>query len=249
MPSQIVQAGDSVVHSLISSFTTFMNFIPTLIGALVVLLIGWWISAGIGKLVEKGLWRVGLDRAATRVGVSEPISHMGVGWTVSHLFGVLTKWFVRLIFVLAAANVLNMPQITAIINEIVLFIPKLAVGLVILMIGVWAGNLVSELVHKSVSAAGIERPGIFALIARYSILGIAIIAAASQIGIAPVIVNTLFMALVGALALAFGLAFGLGGKDVAGEISRNWYASGKTAAEKLRVVRERRESELPPTGS
>ncbi len=245
MPNQIIAAGDNILHSLIQGFTAFMIYVPTLVGALIVLLVGWWISSAIGNLLERGLTRIGFNRAAVRVGASEPLARIGEGWTASHVLCVLAKWFVRLIFLQAAANILAMPQITAIVNEIILFIPRLAVGLLILMFGLWAAKVASELVLGSASAAGVEKPGIFALLTRYAILIVAVLAAASQIGIAPVIVNTLFTAFVGAAALAFGL----GGKDVAADMTRSWYSSGKSAVQRLQSVGSRRNDTLPPTGT
>ena len=232
MPTQIVTAGDNVLHSLMQGFTAFMIFLPTLIGALIVLLVGWWISGVIGRLLERALYKAGFERTATHVGASEAISRIGAGWTASHIFGVLAKWFVRLIFLQAAANLLAMPQVTAIVNEIILFIPRLAIGMGIILVGLWAAKGLSELVHGQVTAAGIARPSVFSLLTRYAILSIAVIAAASEMGIAPVIVNAIFIAFVSALALAVGLAFGLGAKDVAAEMTRNWYNSGKSVAEK-----------------
>jgi hypothetical protein len=225
MPTQVLTIRDS----LISGFTTFINFIPLLIGALILLVIGWYIAKLVGAVVERILARLKLDHVADRTHFSQLLTGPEGRFTASHGIGVLAKWFVFLIFVQAAANVLAMPQVTAIINNILLFIPNLAVAFVILIVGAYLARFLSGLVRGAVTRTTGVRPELFALITEYAVMGFAVIAALNHVGIAVILVNTLYIGLVASLALALGLAFGLGGQGVASELTRSWYEQGRAA--------------------
>ena len=232
---QIKNFGDSLLLSLNQAMNGLFGFIPILIGALVILAIGWMVSGIAARLVDRLLHRVGFERVVHRAGVAEFMAKSGTHSTGSSIIAGLVKWLVRLVFILAASNALGMPQVTAIINSIFLFIPKLIVSLIILVIGAQLSGALSKIVLGSGS-------GSLALITRYAVLGFAIIAALSQLEIAPVIVNTLFIGLVASLSLAVGLAFGLGGRDVASGITRSLFDKSKLSGPTGTV-----KSQNPPT--
>jgi hypothetical protein len=236
MPSQVTTTAGSIWSGLTTGFNSFMDFLPALIGAVLVLVIGWFIASLLAKLIERVLRAVKLEQAAARSGISDYLQSSTHEAPVSHIFAEIAKWFVFLIFIQAAANLLHMPQITAIINSILLFIPNLIVSLGILVAGSFLARFVSEIVLSSVTKMGVSRPNVFVLLTRYGIMGFAIIAAVNQIGIANNLINILVSGLVFSLALAAGLAFGLGGQGVASEVTRSWYEGGKSQAGKLRSV-------------
>jgi hypothetical protein len=223
-----------------------MTFLPTLLGAIVLLIAGWFIAKFIAKLVHRGLHAVGFERAASRSGFGDMIESSGKGWTTSWLIAQMVKWFVFLLFVVAAANLLNMPQVTQLMNEIVLFIPQLIVALIIIVLGTMLAQVAAGVVRSAVSEMGISGAGFIAKIAKYGIIAAAVVAAANQIGIATTVVNTLFIGLVATLALALGLAFGLGGRDVASRITQSWYESGQNVADRARMRAETESTERGP---
>ena len=141
------------------------------------------------------------------------------------------KYFIFLIFVQAAANVIGIPQLTEIINRIILFIPNVIVAMAIIVgVGVIA-KFLSDLVRSSVTELGVGNPQILATLTNYIIIGFAGIAAIDQLGIAATLVNTLLIGLIGSVALAIGLAFGLGGKDVATQITQKWCEGSQSIAD------------------
>jgi len=215
--------GDTFIYA----FQSFFQYLPTLVGALLVLVIGWYVAKLVARLVEKGLSVIGFERAAGRSGVGRFVRETGSTRTTSQIVATLAKWFTFLIFVQGAANILAMPQITNIINSIVLFIPKLLVALVILVAASLIADFVSGLVRGSLTEAGLANPELLAKLAGYAVLAFGAIAALDQIGIAKTVVDTLLIGLVGSISLAVGLAFGLGGRDVAKDITSSWYESGK----------------------
>jgi hypothetical protein len=211
-----------------------MGFIPSLIGALIVLVAGWFISGFLARLIARGLNAIGLERAVERSGIGRFIEQSNTRWTMSEIVAALIKWSIFLIFIQAAASLFGMPQVTGIINSVILFIPKLIVALAIIVIGSLLAKFLAGLVRGSLSEMGVGNSGLFAKLTQYAVIGFSIIAAFNQIGIAQTLVNTLLFGLIGSIALALGLAFGLGGREVAAQITRSWYDKGQVLADKIK---------------
>jgi hypothetical protein len=211
-----------------------MGFIPSLIGALILLVAGWFISGFLARLIARGLNAIGLERAVERSGIGRFIERANTRWTMSEIIAALIKWSIFLIFIQAAASLFGMPQVTGIINSVILFIPKLIVALAIVVIGSLIAKFLAGLVRGSLSEMGVGYSGLFAKLTQYAVIAFSIIAAFNQIGIAQTVVNTLLFGFIGSLALALGLAFGLGGREVAAQITRSWYDKGQVLADKIK---------------
>jgi len=225
---------EAVMTSISAALATFLSFLPALIGAIVILVVGWILASFVARLVTGLLERIGFERAAQRTGVTGFISRTGIHDTrASWVIGELVKWFIRLIFLEAAASAIHLQALTDILNRIVLFIPNLIVALLVLMIGALIARFVGDLVRGSASQMGFGNPNLLASIASVAIMAFAVIVAVSQIGVAATIVNTLFTAIVFSIALAVGLAFGLGGRDTAAQMWQRWYQRGQEMAPRL----------------
>ena len=225
--------GDAVMVSATEALQNLLGFLPALIGAILILIIGWIIAGVIAGLIEKGLQAVGFEKAAQSTGIAGFIENAGTGWTASKVVAEIVKWFIRLIAIQAAASILGLDQISQIINAILLWLPNLVVAIVIIVIGALIANFVAGIVRGSATEMGFSTPGLLANVARYAIIGFAAVAAFNQLGIAPTVVNTLFIGLVATLVLAFGLAFGLGGQQTAAQITQGWYVKGRETTTKL----------------
>lgn len=225
---------DAVMLSITAALVTFLSFLPAIIGAIIILVVGWLLAGFVGKLVTMFLDKIGFERAAQRTGVSNFIARTGTQDTrVSRLIGELVKWFIRLIFLEAAAEAVHLTAVTQVLNQIVLFIPNLIVALIVLMVGALIARFVGDLVRGSASEMGFGNPNLLATLARVAIIAFAVIVAVNQIGVAAALVNTLFAGLVFAIALAAGLAFGLGGRDTASRMWQSWYTRGQEMAPRL----------------
>src|SRR5882672_1648986 len=231
---QLRNMGDATWYSFTQALSTFMGFLPSLIGALIVLIVGWFIAGFLARLIARGLNAIGLERAVERSGIGRFIEQSNTRWTMSEIIAALIKWSIFLIFIQAAASLFGMPQITGIINSVILFIPKLIAALAIIVIGSLIAKFLAGLVRGSLAEMGVDASGLFAKLAQYAVIGFAIVAAFDQIGIAQTVVNTLLIGLIGSLALALGLAFGLGGREVAAQITRSWYDKCTTLADKIK---------------
>jgi len=219
MPT-IQNAKDSVLVAL----TTFVSFLPSLIGALIILIVGWIIAKIMARLLERILISAGFERAMERSGITDFIHRAGSTTTGSHIVAELLKWFVMLIFIQAAANLLRVTEVTAILNSIVLFIPRVMIAIAIIVVGALIARVLAGIVRGFVSEMGVLNPGLFATLTQYTILGFSIIAALDHLQIAKTVVDTLLIGLVASVSLAVGLAFGLGGRDVGAKITESWYA-------------------------
>ena len=245
--------GDAVMVSATEAMQNLLGFLPALIGAILILIIGWIIAGVLAGLIEKGLKAVGFEKAAQSTGIAGFIENAGSGWTASKLVAEIVKWFIRLIAIQAAASILGLTQISQVINAILLWLPNLVVAIVIIVIGALIANFVAGIVRGSAAEMGFSTPNLLANIARYAIIGFAAVAAFNQLGIAPTVVNTLFIGLVATLVLAFGLAFGLGGQQTAAQITQGWYEKGRQTtpriAEKVKQAEAEQEGASPTAAS
>ena len=225
--------GDAVMVSATEALQNFLGFLPALVGAILILVIGWIISGLLAGLVERVLKTIGFERAAQSTGITGFIERSGSSWTPSAIVAEIVKWFIRLIAIQAAASVLGLDQISQIINAILLWLPNLVVAIAIIVIGALIARFVSGLVRGTTSQMGFGNPGLLGSVAYYAIIVFAVIAAVDQLGIAETVVNTLLIGLVATVAIATGLAFGLGGQGTAARITEGWYESGRQASQRV----------------
>jgi hypothetical protein len=235
--------GDAVLLSITQALSNFLGFLPALVGAILVLVLGWIVSGLLAGLIEKALKAIGFERAAQTAGIANFIARSGTDWTASKVVAEIVKWFIRLVAIQAAAQILGMGQISGIVNSILLFLPNVIVALAIIVLGAFIAKVVSGIVRGTVSEMGFGNADLIAGIARYAIIVFAVIAAVDQIGIAETVVNTLLVGTVAALALAFGLAFGLGGQQTAAQMTASWYAKGQQASQRVARYAERKQAD------
>jgi hypothetical protein len=230
--------GEAVWASLAGALAMFLAAIPKIIGFLVIIIVGWIVASLVAKAVAALLRTIQFNDMASRSGFADFVNNMGVKTDSAGVIALVVKWFVRLIVLVAAFDALGLPAVSDVLRQLLLWLPNLVVALVILVIGGLAAGALAGVVRGAAARAELGNPDLLASIARVAVWGFAIVIAVNQIGVAQTIVNTLFTAIVGAIALALGLAFGLGGRETAGEIVRNWYERGKQAAPKVRQAAE-----------
>lgn len=210
--------GEAITVSLIGLWERFIMFIPALIGAVIVFVVGWIVASILGKLIEKLIKSIKVDQALEKVGFNKKLSEVGISETASEFIGGLVKWFLILVFLMAATDILGLVQVTGFLNSIIFYIPNVVVAVVVLAIAFLVGNFVYNVVKGSTRAAGVMSATLLATISKWAIIIFGLLAALIQLGIAVSLVNTIFIGIVSALAIAAGLAFGLGGKEEAAMI-------------------------------
>ena len=233
MPTvEISTWGDAVFLSLSNALNTFLAAIPQVIGALLILIIGWIVAGMVARLVGELLRRAGADRLFAEHG-GRVYGAQSEKIRPSVVASELVKWLIRLVFLVAAANVLGMPQVSELLNQVLLWIPNLIVAAIILLVAPLLARFVRGAIEVGAGQMGFTNAPLLGRIAEIAIVAFAVVIAINQIGIAADLVNIIFIGLVGAFALAFGLAFGLGGRDVAAQLTQSWYESTQAAAKKV----------------
>jgi len=240
----INQWGAALVASLTTALSLFLGAIPRVIGFLVILVIGWFISGILAAAVAALLRAVRFNELAQRSGFSGFVQNMGLRTDASGLLANIAKWFVRLIVLVVAFDALGLPAVSEVLQQFLLWIPNLVVAVVVLVIAGLAANALGNLVRGSTAQAGLGNPDLLATLARVAVWGFGIVIAVNQIGVAQTLVNTLFMGFVGALALAAGLAFGLGGRETAAQIVQGWYRQGRETKPRLERTVENMEQNV-----
>lgn len=257
MPTTTVSTwGDAIFLSLSNALNTLLAAIPLVIGALIIIVIGWILAGILGRIVTEVLRRVGADRLFAEHG-GAVYGSRSRSFKPSIVGGELVKWLVRLIFLVAAANVLGLTQVSMLLNDVLLWIPNLIVAAIILLVAPLLARFVRGAIEVGAGEMGFSNAGLLGRITEIAIIAFAVVIAINQIGIAANLVNILFIGIVAALALAFGLAFGLGGRDVAAELTRSWHQQSKATAARLQAHQagERPDAmpaapdRVPPTGA
>jgi hypothetical protein len=225
--------GQAVMTSVAAALALLLGAIPKVLGFAVILIIGWIIASALAAAVAAILRSVKFNDLAQRAGISGFVQKMGVHTDASGFLATLVKWFVRLIVLVTAFDALGLPAVSQVLEQILLWLPNLVVALVVLVIAGLAANALAGLVRGATAESGVGNPNLLATIAKVAVWAFAIVIAVDQIGVATTIVNTLFMATVGAVAVAIALAFGLGGRETAAQIVQGWYQRGQQAAPKL----------------
>jgi hypothetical protein len=245
--------GDAVFLSLSNALNAFLAAIPLVVGALLIIIIGWIIAGILARITTEVLRRVGADRLFADYG-SRVYGDRTRTVQPSVVAGELVKWLVRLVFLVAAANVLGLTQVSELLNDVLLWIPNLIVAAIILMVAPLLARFVRGTIEVGAGEMGFSNASLLGRIAEIAIVAFAVIIAINQIGIAANLVNILFIGVVAALALAFGLAFGLGGRDVASRLTQQWYEQSQDAAARVKAhaegdERPARSRRTPATGA
>jgi len=239
----ITDWGQALITSAAAALALFLAAIPRIIGFLVILIIGWLIASGIASLVAAFLRSVRFNDLAERSGFTGYVHNMGVRGDASGFIAEVVKWFVRLIVLVVAFDALGLPAVSQVLQQLLLFLPNVVVAVVVLVLAGLAANALYAIVRGSAAEAGFANADFLGNLARITVWAFGIVIAVNQLGIAETLVNTLFTAIVGALALAFALAFGLGGRDTAGMVVRDWYESGRQSMPKAERATEKMREE------
>lgn len=209
---------DTLLLALADSLRAFLSYLPNLFGAIIIFSLG-LIIAGIVKNVALKLLEITqLEPFSEKVGISTALKRAGATITPSELLGQIVRWAVVLVFLNPTVEILGLSQAAELINQVLLYIPNVIIAVLILMFGVIFADLTSQFVKGTAAALGAGTSNALEVITKYAIIMFVVLAALSQLGIAERLIATLFTGFVAMLSIAGGLAFGLGGKDLASEI-------------------------------
>src|SRR3989338_3517178 len=207
---------DVLNQSFTGLFYGLVAFIPNLVVAIVIFIVGWIIGAGLGRIVMQVVNSLRIDQALRSAGVDRVLSRAGFELSSGKFLGRLVEWFFIVVFLVAALDVLHLQAVNFFLRDVVLgYLPQVIVAVLILLVAAVVAQASERVVAGSAKAAQLHAAGFLGKVARYAIWIFAILAALYQLQVATAFVQTLFMGIVIAVSLAVGLAFGLGGQQAA----------------------------------
>lgn len=212
--------GTNVIYTLQASFQQLwvetLQFLPLLLAAIVIVVAGAIAGAILRRVTERVFQTLKVDEALAAAQLDQLVKRAGYTLRSGAFVGALVQWFVIIVFFVAALDILALDEVTIFFREVVLgYLPQVIVAVLILVVASVVANVAATSVRAAATAAHISAASLLSAVARYAILLFAVLAALNQLAIAPELVQTLFMGIVFAASLAFGLAFGLGGRDAA----------------------------------
>jgi hypothetical protein len=204
-------------QSLFDLWQGFLRFIPSLLAAIIVFVIGWLIAEAIGKLISRVLNILRLNQVFEKANWREALEAAEIRLDISEFIGSIIKWILVIVFLSISVEILGLVQFAALLGELINWLPNLVIAVAIFVVAVIVADLLNRVIRASVKKIGVRYAGFLGTLVRWAIYIFALLAILLQLEVAPAIIETIVMGFVGMIALSLGLAFGLGGKDAAAQ--------------------------------
>lgn len=205
--------------------TSLSGWLPAVLGALLLLGLGWLIAWLSQALISRLLRKLGLDRLAERTGISRGLNAIGTQSALSYLFARITFWLILIFFILLALGTLGLTDVvTSALNSFFAFLPRLITALVIFLVGAFLARIIGDAIISMTAQSNISNGKVIGQAVRYSILVLVIILALDELGVQTTILTIIIIILIAAVALALAVAFGLGNRQLANGIMAGFHA-------------------------
>lgn len=191
-------------------------FLPNILAAIVILIVGWIIAKVLRSAVTQGLTMAKFPRLAKQAGIEDFLAKGGVQRSSTDVLAVLVYWLVMLIVLVTAVNALRLEVASRLLNQILLYIPNIIAAVIVVVVGLYAAGFVATLVRTAAANAGIDEAGFVAAIARYALIIFTFAIALNQLGIGRNVIAPAVLIIFGAAGAAAAIAVGLGAKDMVG---------------------------------
>jgi len=208
--------------------TRIMAYLPILLGALIILIVGWIVAKSIRRIVDWLLKVTRFDTLADKAGISEILRKGDLKISASHVVSGLVYWLIIIMVLVMAVDALGLPKGSDILASLFAYVPKVIAALLVLVVAMFLASFVSGIVQIAAGNAKLPKPELLAGISRWAIIIFALTISLAQLGIAPLLVTATFNIILGGVCLALALAFGLGGKDAAARYLEELKEKGKT---------------------
>jgi Conserved TM helix len=229
--------GFNILQSFQSAFTTLVDYLPRIVGAVVVLIVGYIIAKILNIVITKLLRRAKLDARLASTSGDRFVERVSPGGSPARLVGGVVFWVIMLFVISSAISTLSIPALTGFMNLVLSYLPNVLAALLIFIVAAAVAGAIGGLAHRTMGdtpTGRVVRTGGPALV-----MAIAIFMILTQLGIAPVIVTATYIALIGAIALGAALAFGLGGRDAAADMINNSYRKAQEQSDTVRQDAQR----------
>lgn len=218
MENSVMSIADSLRASLSTTFNSVAGFIPKLLMALVILIIGVIVAKIVKKIVTELLRKVKFNDVADKVGVNGFMSKAGLKSDASGMMGKMGYWMVMFTTLTLFFSNLGLPEVSGLLHSAVAYIPKLLVGCILLIVGMYAADFLRDMVVATLKGGGFESPNLVGNITYGGIMFLVVSMVLNQIGVGGEIVNTLVTSVLGGVSIATAIAFGLGGREWAAKM-------------------------------
>jgi hypothetical protein len=212
------------------AFHNVIQFAPRVVAMVVVLVVGYIAARMIGRIITLLCEKAGLQRAAEHSGLAQSMQHMGIKRNVPGVIGTIVFWLLLCVFLMAAFNILELPELSAAMGTVVHYIPKLLVATVVVVVGLLIASFLRGVVATSADRVGISYADRLAAGCYYVLAILTFYTALGQLGMELELLKDLILIAFGSLAVGFGLAFGLGGREVIGGILAGYYVRQRLQA-------------------
>lgn len=220
----------TVAHTFRDSFQQIVGMADNVVAMVVILVVGFLVAKLLGRATAALGETVGLQRAAERSGLADSMKQVGIAKSVPAIAGLIVFWFLMSVAMMAAFKVLGLPAVSAAMQDVVTYIPKILVAMAVVVIGLLVASFLRGIVATSADRVGITYAEHLANGCYYILALITFLAAASHLGLQLALLEKLILIASGALAVGLGLALGLGGRDVVGGILAGYYIRQRFAA-------------------
>ncbi len=211
--------GEVFSGSLQSLWFGFISFVPNLIIAIIIFIVGWMVASVVGKAISQVVAALKIDNLFKSAGADDLMNRAGMKLNVGGFIGTVVKWFIIVVFLMTSLEILGLSQVNDFLRESVLYyLPKVIIAALVLVIASILAQAMKKIISASAKAANVHSANMMGTVANYAIWIFAFIIVLSELGIAPSFMQILFSGLIAMLAIAGGLAFGLGGKDNASKL-------------------------------
>ena len=210
--------GEILVESFKTMWAGVIIFLPNIVAAIIIFIVGWVVSVGIGKLVMRGVRMTRVDTLLEKMGLREPIERAGYKLDTGKFLGELVKWFIIIVFLLAVSDILRLNEVSFFLRDVVYYLPNIIIAAVIMTAAVMVANFLQKVIKASTSLGGFGGGKFLGSLAKWSVLIFAFLTSLVQLGVAPTLINTFFMGVVAMVAIAGGISFGLGGREMAKDL-------------------------------
>ena len=211
------------VQSYNTFFQQMATFLPSLIGALVILIIGWIIAKIFRSLVVKLLKLIRFNVITEKAKVDQFLADGGVKRSTIEIIGSLFYWLIMLIVILTAFNSLGLSAASSLFNQVFLFIPNIIVAVLVLILGLFLANFISQALVTYLTNIEIENANAIGNLTNYAIIVFVVSISLTQLNIGKELISNAFLIVFGALCLAMALAFGIGGKEWAAGVINKYF--------------------------
>jgi hypothetical protein len=206
-----------VVDPVKAMLIKIWGYIPSIAGAIVILIVGWLIAKLVETVIVRVLKAIRLDTASDKAGISNILAHGEIKLTVSELIGAAIYWIIMLVVIATALGALNLTIAAELVSRLIEYVPNILAALFILIVGTFLADFVATIVRTTAGNAGIKKAGLLAKITRTVLVIFAVVIAIEQLKIASTLIVLAVNIILISIGVGIALAFGLGCKDIAGK--------------------------------